>query len=377
MLEIGGFDETFAYFLDETDVCLRLHDSGRKIRFAPGAEILHKYAPSAQRNTKRIPHSLYLPARSKAYFVWRHARGLFPESKLKRHLDFYKKELMMHNRIMLLNKEISRNHFDRLGDDIERGLKEGTRLAHKTDYHPFPKLLSTQEPSGNEFAPAFGKERARPVLRLIIIAPNFFGSPENTVARAMQAMADVLSKCGHEVYVITNGARNDVFDFENGFFVSRIAAKSPTQENAALTADLPPALAADAWSIYMEARRLYWEAGCDLAIWDPRDLAGLALARTKLLPTAMLASDEGVTASAPVKAVLPKDTPVIGFSKAAFARFEHDFGVRVPQSQRYNATPFDLNGNGNQSTRHEFETVCLKIIEACLDPDCIRHAGDI
>ena len=28
LLEIGGFDEEYAYFLDETDVCLRLVDSG-------------------------------------------------------------------------------------------------------------------------------------------------------------------------------------------------------------------------------------------------------------------------------------------------------------------------------------------------------------
>lgn len=38
LLQIGGFDEEYAYFLDETDVCVRLVDAGWQIMFAPKAE---------------------------------------------------------------------------------------------------------------------------------------------------------------------------------------------------------------------------------------------------------------------------------------------------------------------------------------------------
>ena len=43
---IGGFDNTFSYFLDETDVCLRLVDVGYLVVFEPSALVFHQFAPS-------------------------------------------------------------------------------------------------------------------------------------------------------------------------------------------------------------------------------------------------------------------------------------------------------------------------------------------
>ena len=44
---IGGFDHAFAYFLDETDVCLRIVDAGWKVLYQPDALVYHQFAPSA------------------------------------------------------------------------------------------------------------------------------------------------------------------------------------------------------------------------------------------------------------------------------------------------------------------------------------------
>lgn len=40
---IGGFDETFEFYLDDTDLSLRGHLAGYRIRFAPDSRILHRY----------------------------------------------------------------------------------------------------------------------------------------------------------------------------------------------------------------------------------------------------------------------------------------------------------------------------------------------
>lgn len=40
---IGGFDETFEFYLDDTDLSLRGHLAGYRIRFAPDSMILHRY----------------------------------------------------------------------------------------------------------------------------------------------------------------------------------------------------------------------------------------------------------------------------------------------------------------------------------------------
>jgi glycogen(starch) synthase len=46
LLRIGGFDEEYAYFLEETDVNLRLTDAGWRLVSVPDAEVHHKFAAS-------------------------------------------------------------------------------------------------------------------------------------------------------------------------------------------------------------------------------------------------------------------------------------------------------------------------------------------
>ena len=54
LLEIGGFDEQFDYFLDETDVNVRLIDAGYTLKQIPKAFVYHRYLPSHIRNEKRV-----------------------------------------------------------------------------------------------------------------------------------------------------------------------------------------------------------------------------------------------------------------------------------------------------------------------------------
>jgi hypothetical protein len=37
----GGFDEQFFFFLEETDLCIRVKEKGQKVIFFPGAEVIH------------------------------------------------------------------------------------------------------------------------------------------------------------------------------------------------------------------------------------------------------------------------------------------------------------------------------------------------
>ncbi len=39
--EVGGFDERFFFFLEETDLCLRIRESGRDCFFLPGLSVVH------------------------------------------------------------------------------------------------------------------------------------------------------------------------------------------------------------------------------------------------------------------------------------------------------------------------------------------------
>ena len=70
---IGGFDETFDYYLDETDLCARIVDAGYLLRQIDDAHVHHKFLPSAMRNEKRVYTRWYPVIKNLTYFGFRHA----------------------------------------------------------------------------------------------------------------------------------------------------------------------------------------------------------------------------------------------------------------------------------------------------------------
>ena len=67
--QVGGFDPSFAFFLDETELCLRLARAGWATAIVPLAEVQHGYAASAGRKANRVPIDLFQIGVSKSVFV--------------------------------------------------------------------------------------------------------------------------------------------------------------------------------------------------------------------------------------------------------------------------------------------------------------------
>jgi exopolysaccharide biosynthesis predicted pyruvyltransferase EpsI/GT2 family glycosyltransferase len=65
---LGGFDEEYEFYLDETDLCCRLVDVGRTIRQLPRAIVYHRSLPSDIRTSDGVTHSLYSVLKNKLYF---------------------------------------------------------------------------------------------------------------------------------------------------------------------------------------------------------------------------------------------------------------------------------------------------------------------
>ncbi|MEM9582322.1 MAG: glycosyltransferase [Pseudomonadota bacterium] len=74
LIELGGFDPGFQFYLDETDVNLRLCRAGYSTAIVPLAQVHHSYAKSARRQSNRAPRSLFNEGASKAYFLRKHAQ---------------------------------------------------------------------------------------------------------------------------------------------------------------------------------------------------------------------------------------------------------------------------------------------------------------
>ena len=148
LLGIGGFDERIVYFLDETDVNLRLLEAGWAIRYRAGAEVHHKYAPSAQRTAARAPRSLHHPARSAAYFCRRHAVSAHGAAAAQDHVRRYqahlRRDVAGHARSGAITQELQKA----LLAEIDAGAAEGWALAAEG-----PQLMGPGASRGDGFQP--------------------------------------------------------------------------------------------------------------------------------------------------------------------------------------------------------------------------------
>lgn len=72
LCSLGGFDQAYRYYLDETDLNWRLHLSGYKTLLVPLAQVVHGFAPAAHRGPERRIRSLVEIGASQAVFLRRH-----------------------------------------------------------------------------------------------------------------------------------------------------------------------------------------------------------------------------------------------------------------------------------------------------------------
>jgi GT2 family glycosyltransferase len=69
---LGGFDDRFAFYLDETDLTYRVSQAGGKSMFVPKAVVHHASGPSRFRTADRTPQQVFEIAASAAVFHTKH-----------------------------------------------------------------------------------------------------------------------------------------------------------------------------------------------------------------------------------------------------------------------------------------------------------------
>lgn len=73
---LGGFDDAFHFYMDETDLNMRLADEGKSTAIVPLAQVHHGYRESERRSSRRVPLSLEDIGRSTAVFCRKHGADL-------------------------------------------------------------------------------------------------------------------------------------------------------------------------------------------------------------------------------------------------------------------------------------------------------------
>ncbi|HHC74062.1 MAG TPA: glycosyltransferase, partial [Thiothrix sp.] len=224
--KIGGFDQAYAYYLEETDIVLRLIKAGWLVKTIPDALVHHKFANSHIRHEK-IVTSLYHILRSRAYFASRHGLHTQGLAAMARQTYAWFKELRDHQHANQATKTGIKP--ETLQAELQTGLHDGLSLAQSAA--DIPRL-----PQNRPDAKPFVVQRvATQRLRLCLVTANYPPQAMGGVARVMQTLAQALVQQGHEVTIMTqadeyyNANNKETVDWEAGVWVHRLQPLTAVQ----------------------------------------------------------------------------------------------------------------------------------------------------
>ena len=265
---IGGFDHTFAYLLDETDVCLRLVDAGWGVVYEPAALIFHQFAASHIRSSTRKAKTLYPSVVSKTYFINHHGRAE-GYGKVAQAMQDYRDELRRANAWLEEHGDISPRHRQALDSDVDAGTEAGmvavsrARLADKRS----GDLAELADIDAGAFL-ASGHPRP---LRVALVSQGLPPENEAGIARWTMLLAEGLRDEGVAVHIITRARDLPSRRFVGGIWYHSIAAVPDEAEALAAAYQVPPAGVAEWMAGVMREIAFLKTFGLDLVsfpIWD-------------------------------------------------------------------------------------------------------------
>lgn len=200
LVGIGGFDPAFAYYLDETDVNMRLAQAGMVTALVPLAQVHHGYRASVTRRADRVPRDLRPIGRSLAVYLRKHFPGGDPLAMLQAEVATQRARLLRH---MVAGRIEPRDVSRRLAE-LRNGWAEGQAMSL-----PMGPTFAGPPPPFLPFArPPVAGHRVLAGRRLAPLAQD---------ARALVAQGHVVS-----VYVFSATALYHHIRFaQDGFWVQR------------------------------------------------------------------------------------------------------------------------------------------------------------
>ncbi|WP_050764025.1 glycosyltransferase [Rickettsiella grylli] len=220
LLEIKGFDEEYAYFLDETDVVIRLLDAGYELRIVPTAEVHHSLASNDIRKHPDNIKSLAKITRSITYFCIKNAD---PTTSIRRCMEIIeeRKEQLFHD----MHYRLATNRID--PSDSERLMAEVSQFSRQgiIDAFAFPCRQLLKGPSSQaqwkDFSRLLDSSQR---LRLAFILKEYSSNTINEIERFTYHLAKSLAAAGHEITVITQteASNQHTVSFEDNLWIHRL-----------------------------------------------------------------------------------------------------------------------------------------------------------
>jgi glycosyltransferase involved in cell wall biosynthesis len=210
LVEIGGFDERFAYYLDEADVCLRLVRAGYEVCYLPDCPVRHYPAQSPL--GKPFIRDRRLIARSDTYYCLKNGADSLPRRLVETLRRAPRKHFVRELRGLMTEGTISVAELWGLRARWLRGLVEGIGLGL------FCSRATTLTAATPATFLAFGKRLQGDRLSIALLSRRLPPDPHaGGIGRYTFDLARGLHELGHRVSVITESdvpVRHEGLDFD-------------------------------------------------------------------------------------------------------------------------------------------------------------------
>lgn len=270
LVGIGGFDEEYEYFLDETDVCCRLVDLGFELRQLDGAPVHHKFSPSHLRNSSGISLSKYPLIKNQIYFSLVNNKGHHSTSQIisnsSEYIVRHRRDLESHVRA----GEIAPPVVEEFARDVDRAWEVGLTRGFSGERRVQPAEYFCDPPTFKPFSTVVSAETRR-TLAFITSQHALPKGEQPTLTFAQQ-----LAQRGHVVHVIVCGSEHDSVDLVDAVWVRRRVARYHALTESALRLGVPEPLWHAAATVSAELDRI--DAHSTLDFVEDASLEGLAIA---------------------------------------------------------------------------------------------------
>jgi glycosyltransferase involved in cell wall biosynthesis len=269
LIEIGGFDEQYDYYLDETDVCLRLIDNGYVIKAIEKGFVHHKFAPSHRRNIKKITPKRFSVTKNHVYFSIKNSDSHHSFYEIFQGIKNFICDQNNHITWSYENNLISEEEYKEYWNDLSIGLRQGFCDAFQNKER---KLISEKKIKRYASPIKLFKAQLPSEQKLYICFLTRHINPESGgIARFTYNLAKGIASIGHDVHILTLGKDHNTVDFDNGVWIHRIIPET----NKVLK--LPENFSVSqfnldySYAIYREIKRIQKYRKVDLVeapIWD-------------------------------------------------------------------------------------------------------------
>lgn len=223
---IGGFDEEYEFYLDESDLCCRLVDAGWQVRQLSGAAVHHKFLPSKIRSADHVTHKRFSIIKNKLYFSLTNNFDHFSFDTVVRDaaafIDQHDWDIRRHVAAGNMTEAELKEFWEdvdlawRIG--LERGLSGARRTRKPGDW-----------PESPAFLPFVTKIPGTGARTYCLVSQEYPPDQTGGIGRYVHQLATGIAARGNHVHVIAKSDSHDRVDFEDGVWVHWLGSSDATE----------------------------------------------------------------------------------------------------------------------------------------------------